>query len=382
MSIQSRVSELRFVVSADCTILQDSTDPEFREYCKRWTDIDRKIPAAIVLPRREKDIQNIVQWAVESSIPFVTKSGGCSEWSTIGDDGFIIDLTLYSSVEVNAEARTATIKGGVVQKEVALRLAEQGLFTALGNGNVVGVTGFALGGGSSITNSITGFGSDQIISARLVSAKGELLDITKVSQPDLLWAIRGAGHFFGLITEVVIKAYPLSLLGSENGTIWVGAFVFPLSRAEEVANAMKILMDDDHYATSGLMMVMAPPPTRTPSLVVSARYIGEPAKAKEAYAPLYGLKPLVANGSQVPIQNTSDGREAIGAKGDFKHFGIVGLRRFDSARFLQSIEKWKELVSECPDAINTAFNFQWDSRPVKKPDFESAMCLHDTRYWQ
>lgn len=254
--------------------------------------------------------------------------------------------------------------------------------SALGNGNVVGVTGYVLGGGSAITNSITGFGSDQIISARLVTAKGELLEVTQDLQPDLLWALRGAGQFFGLVTQLVIKAYPVSLLGSKNGTIWAGAFVFPLDRAKDVASVMKPLMDDSRYATSGLIMTMAPPPARKPSIVISARYTGDPAGAEEAYVPLYDLKPLVANGSQVPIQNISDGREAIGAKGDFKRFGIVGLRRFDIDSFLKTIEIWKELVAECPDATNTAFNFQWDSRPVKTPSFDSAMCLHDTRFYQ
>lgn len=239
-----------------------------------------------------------------------------------------------------------------------------------------------LGGGSAITNSITGYGSDQIISARLVTAQGELLDVTEDLQPDLLWAIRGAGHFFGLVTELVIRAYPLSLLGSDDGTIWLGNFVFPLDRAREVANVMKTLMDDDRYATAGLVMIMAPPPARKPSVIISARYIGDPSNSKEAYQPLYDLKPAVASASQVPIQNTSDGREAIGAKGDFKRFGIVGLRRFDIKSFLQSVELWKKLVADCPDAFNTAFNFQWDSRPVKAPPFDSAMCLHDTRYWQ
>ena len=104
---------------------------------------------------------------------------------------------------------------------------------------MVGVTGYVLGGGSAITNSITGFGSDQILSARLVTAKGELLQINQETQPDLLWALRGAGHFFGLVTELVVKAYPSSLLGTRDGTIWAGAFVFPLDRAKEIAAVMK-----------------------------------------------------------------------------------------------------------------------------------------------
>lgn len=69
---------------------------------------------------------------------------------------------------------------------------------ALGNGNPVGVTGYVLGGGSAVTNAITGYGSDQILSPRLVTASGSLIDISLTSHPDLLYAIRGAGHFLGL----------------------------------------------------------------------------------------------------------------------------------------------------------------------------------------
>ena len=247
---------------------------------------------------------------------------------------------------------------------------------------MVGVTGYVLGGGSAITNSITGFGSDQILSARLVTAKGELLQVDQETQPDLLWALRGAGHFFGLVTQLVIKAYPVSLLGSKDGTIWAGSFVFPLDQAKDVAIVMKDLMDDSRYATSGLIMTMAPPPARKPSIIISARYTGDPMDTEKAYKPLHDLNPVIASGSHVPIQNISDGREAIGAKGDFKRFGIVGLRRFDIDSFLETVLVWKELVAACPDAINTAFNFQWDSRPVKSPSFDSAMCLHDTRFYQ
>ena len=247
---------------------------------------------------------------------------------------------------------------------------------------MVGVTGYVLGGGCAITSSITGFGSDQILSGRLVTAKGELLQFSDKSHPDLLWAIRGAGQFFGLVTQLVIKAYPFSLLGSTDGTLWAGSFVFPLDRAKDVACVMKSLMDDSRYATSGLIMTMAPPPARNPSIIISARYTGDPSRVEEAYKPLHDLNPLISSGSRIPIQNISDGREAIGATGDFKRFGIVGLRQFDVDSFLKTTVVWEELIAACPDAINTAFNFQWESRPVKPPPFDSAMCLHDIRYYQ
>ena len=213
----------------------------------------------------------------------------------------------------------------------------------------------------------------------MITADGTLLKVNEQSHPALLWALRGAGQFFGLITELVVKAYPFKALGNNRGLLWTGSFVFPQARAKEVAEVMKPLIADSSHATAGLMMILAPPPHRN---VIAARFTGTPAEAEAAFKPLYDLKPLVAAGKELPIQNASDGREAIGAKGDFKGFGVVGLQQFDVDSFLGTIVVWEDLVTECPDAINTAFMFQWDSRSAKAPDFDSAPCLHDIRYWQ
>ena len=119
--VQSRNTALEAIVGPDCEILKDSNEANFENYAQRWTNIGRETPAAIVLPLTEEDIQKVVQGAIKSSIPFVAKSGACSEWSTIGDNGFFVDLTHYSAIEIDARARTATIRGGVVQKEAAVR---------------------------------------------------------------------------------------------------------------------------------------------------------------------------------------------------------------------------------------------------------------------
>lgn len=252
----------------------------------------------------------------------------------------------------------------------------------MGNGNTVGAIPYFLGGGAAISCGVTGFGADQIISARLITANGDLLTVSEEQHPDLLWAIRGAGQFFGLVTQLVVRAYPLSALRSDKGLIWSSLFVFPLDRAREVSSVMKVLMDDSRYGTGGLIMIMAPPPAQQPSLIVSARLIGDPTTAKDAYKPLYDLVPIAVLGGAVPIQNASDGREALGAKGGFKEFGTIGLRHFDEEAFLKTIDIWKDMIAECPDAIKTTFNFQWDAKPVKSLGIDSAMSHHDIRYWQ
>ena len=72
-----------------------------------------------------------VKLATEHGIPFVPKSGGHSQWSTIGSEGIIVDLSYYKNVVVNKSAQTVKIQGGVVNKDVIEALYAEGLCACL-----------------------------------------------------------------------------------------------------------------------------------------------------------------------------------------------------------------------------------------------------------
>lgn len=61
-------------------------------------------------------------------MPFVTKSGGHSTWSTIGDDGFVVDLSNYSGITVDTLESAAKLRGSILSKAVAVHLADGGYF--------------------------------------------------------------------------------------------------------------------------------------------------------------------------------------------------------------------------------------------------------------
>lgn len=65
--------------------------------------------------------------AVENGIPFVPKSGGHSLWSTIGSDGFILDLSLLKSISVDKAIKQITVQSGVLVKELNDAAFENGL---------------------------------------------------------------------------------------------------------------------------------------------------------------------------------------------------------------------------------------------------------------
>jgi hypothetical protein len=73
--------------------------------------------------------------------------------------------------------------------------------------------------GQSYFENHCGFGADNIISARMVTAKGDLIDMFATSKTDLFWAIRGARQLFGVVTSLTLRAYPVSFLGITNDSI-------------------------------------------------------------------------------------------------------------------------------------------------------------------
>ena len=269
-----------------------------------------------------------------------------------------------------------------------LSAIEAHVVTALPSANSVGAIPFFLNGGNSPLLSQIGYASDQILSARMISAKGELVVVDEAHNPDLLYALRGAGQYFGLVTELTVRTFPVSqIFKNPEGKLWTGRFVFPLDRALDVCGVMREIANDARYSTGGLVMVAAPPPHRKPALVVSAKLISDDedssldALQQQAFRALYELDPIVAGGSCIPFENNGDTLQVLCAAGDFKKLVLTGLYDFEPELFTEVVEIWQSLTASCPDAVSSLFSIQWESRPAPRPAFESANSMHGMRLW-
>lgn len=78
---------------------------------------------------------------------------------------------------------------------------------------------------------------------------------------------------FGVVLELTLRTYPLSIFGTPSGTHWVGNFLYPVDRAEEVCSALESLMTTTKYNTAGMIMAMAPPPAFQPMLAVIPHFM-------------------------------------------------------------------------------------------------------------
>ena len=191
---------------------------------------------------------------------------------------------------------------------------------AVSNGNTVGVIPYFLNGGISSYTPLIGFACENIVSARIITAKGEITEVDQKSNPDLLWAIRGAGQYFGVVTELSIKTYPLSMIGHDDGSRSLGTLIFPTQRAEDVCHAMTKIMTDPEHITAGHFMILSPPPAFQQCLMVVPQHLGPIAKTAEAFKPLTDLEPMMAMSKPVTFENHSDHISMMCVKGDFKVF--------------------------------------------------------------
>jgi hypothetical protein len=68
--------------------------------------------------------------------------------------------------------------------------------------------GPGLGGGHGRYQGFAGMISDNFVTLNVVLANGTAIQVTQESNPDLLWAMKGAGHNFGVVTSFELKIYP------------------------------------------------------------------------------------------------------------------------------------------------------------------------------
>ena len=79
---------------------------------------------------------------------------------------------------------------------------------ATGANECVGIVGAGLGGGHGRYEGLHGLVTDNIIHMNVVLADGSEISVNETTNADLFWAMRGAGHNFGIVTSLKLRIYP------------------------------------------------------------------------------------------------------------------------------------------------------------------------------
>jgi len=332
-------------------------DDGYEEARRVWNGSIDKRPAAIVRPRGVADVMAAVRFARDHDLLVAVRSGGHSvAGHSTCDGGLVIDLGGMKGIRVDPFARRAHVQPGVVWSELDRETQAFGLATTGGLVGSTGVAGFTLGGGLGWLQRRHGLACDNLISADVVLADGSLVRASPEDDPDLLWALRGGGGNFGIVTSFELELHPV------GPTVMAGMLLFPAESASELIAAYRELRDaapDDLML--GLVLRLAPPTPFLPEEVhgrpivgIAAIHCGALEDGERAISPIRSVaRPIVDLVEPRPYVQMQTMQDASWGP---------GLRNYWKAEFLK----------ELPDAATGILLEHLDSITSPLSDFKFA----------
>jgi hypothetical protein len=212
-----------------------------------WNRAIDAYPAAIIRCADVDDVVRTIQFARSRDMPVAVRSGGHSQAGHgTCDAGIVLDLGSFRSIGVDDVARVARVAAGSRVSDVLDATQRFGLLTPMGGCPDVGVGGLTLGGGANFLMGKYGAVCDNLQSAQVVTADGDVVTASPHEHADLFWALRGGSGNFGVVTSFEYNLRAVRELLS-------GQLVFPMSRANDAMRRYRELMESapDELTTSG-----------------------------------------------------------------------------------------------------------------------------------
>ncbi|KAI0154904.1 FAD-binding domain-containing protein [Xylariaceae sp. FL1272] len=275
-------SSLERALPPSCGIsVPDKEDTVYSFLSKRWMTLGKStLPKAVVLPSTEEDVVAVIKFAVENGLSVLPQCGGCGGLVITSNTTLILDMEKFRSVQVDTENATVTFGGGTLTGDLQSAVTAKGFYTGWANISAVGAVGNVLGGGIGQFQSLKGHNCDNLISARLLTGDGEIIEVSKTSkgtEKELFDQLKGAGAGFCVVLSMTSRIYPITELHlAEDKLIPEKMAMFSRDNFEAAGK----LFDEAIQVAEGpvsLGFVLAVAPNSTPAqpvLIAQASYAG------------------------------------------------------------------------------------------------------------
>jgi FAD/FMN-containing dehydrogenase len=284
--------------------------------------IDRH-PAAIVRPAGAADVAAAVDYAREAGLDLAVRGGGHSVpgFGTV-DDGVVIDLSAMRTVTVDPAKRRARAAGGATWADFNSATSAHGLASTGGVVSTTGVGGLTLGGGIGYLARGLGLACDNLVSAEVVTADGQLVTANEREHEDLFWALRGGSGNFGVATSLEFRLHPV-------GDIYGGPMFFDIADAEAVLRFYRDWIKEAPEAFGGFpAFQIAPPLPFIPEnrhgetmLAFITCWAGPIDEGEAVLKPLHDVAPVVAEHvGPMPYAALNGAFDALYPPGALQHY--------------------------------------------------------------
>jgi FAD/FMN-containing dehydrogenase len=273
-----------------------ATDPGYDEARKVYNAMIDRRPLVVVRAMNAGDVMAAVNFARESGLDLSVRGGGHSvPGFGTNDGGVVIDLSPMREVKVDPDGFTAKVDGGATWADYHTATYEFGLASTGGLISTTGVGGLTLNGGIGHLARGLGLAIDNLLSAEVVTADGQLLVASEKENDDLFWAIRGGGGNFGAVTSFQFRLHPIK-------DVYAAVPFIELDRAADVFRFYREFIVDapEQLGLFPAFQIAPPLPfipedrVGDPFIALVACWAGPLEEAERALQPVRDVAPAVA----------------------------------------------------------------------------------------
>jgi FAD/FMN-containing dehydrogenase len=173
-----------------------------------WAQFDDVLPSAVAFCETPADVAACLAFCQDAGLPAVPRSGGHSLGGYSTTEGLVIDVSRMSRVRTRESGGgiTALVGAGARQVDSLPALWRDGVVLPGGLCPTVSAGGYVSGGGFGWLTRRYGMACDHVLAAEIVLADGRVVRCSESVEPELFWALRGAGGGnFGVITEYEMR---------------------------------------------------------------------------------------------------------------------------------------------------------------------------------
>jgi FAD/FMN-containing dehydrogenase len=188
-------------------------DPDYDQARAVWNATHDRRPALVIRCAGAADVIRAVEFARSEGLQVAVRGGAHSiaGFST-SDGGVVIDTSPMQGIRVDPAGRRAVAQPGLTWSAFDHETQAFGLAVTGGLVSSTGIAGFTLGGGIGWLLRKHGLTCDNLLSADLVTADGQLVTASEQEHPELFWALRGGGGNFGVVTSLEYRLHPVGPL--------------------------------------------------------------------------------------------------------------------------------------------------------------------------
>jgi FAD/FMN-containing dehydrogenase len=276
--------------------LLTNDDKDYDEVRSIWNGMINKHPALIARCKNSKDVSLAVKFARNYNLLASIRGGGHNvAGNSVCEGGLMIDLSLMNNVSVDQKKMTAIVGPGSTLGNTDSETQKYGMVVPSGIVTGTGLAGLTLGGGFGWLSRKWGLTCDNLISAEVVTAEGEIIKVSNEENPDLFWGLKGGGGNFGIVTSF---KFSLRELGPE---ITGGLIIYKLEDTEKVLSFYNEYISTAPLEVTTVLVYRYCPPAPfvkeefhgKPIFAIGALYAGKADEGLEA------LKPIKQFGSPI-----------------------------------------------------------------------------------